>query len=77
MSDDRTCDRVRVSKRVGVARAVFPAYHETERNERERRDGTAEPQHLAVGDQDDGQVLEDGVHWHGEVLLRGPEASAC
>lgn len=72
MRDDRTYESLRVSKKVGIARAFFPTYHETKRNEGERRDGTAEPKHLAVSDEDDCQVFEDGVHGDGEVLLRGP-----
>ena len=47
--------------------------HEDEGAERHWGDLTAKPQDLAVGDQDDGQVLENGVDWDGQVLqgLRG------
>nr|POE56643.1 hypothetical protein CFP56_33615 [Quercus suber] len=42
--------------------------HQTEGQKSHWRDTAAEPQHLAVGDQDDGQILEDGVDGDAEVL---------
>lgn len=42
--------------------------HETERREGDGCDGTTKPENLAIGNGDDGQVLEDGVDRHGEVL---------
>jgi hypothetical protein len=42
--------------------------HEAEAQQGHARDGSAEPQHLAVCDQDDGQVLEDGVDGDAEEL---------
>jgi hypothetical protein len=42
--------------------------HETKGEEGGSGDTAAEPQNLTVGDQDDGQVLEDGVDGDGEVL---------
>ena len=42
--------------------------HETEGEKSHAGDAAAEPQNLAVGNQDDGQVLEDGVDGDGEVL---------
>jgi hypothetical protein len=42
--------------------------HETKGEEGGSGDAAAEPQNLTVGDQDDGQVLEDGVDGDGEVL---------
>jgi hypothetical protein len=41
-------------------------HHEAEGEERHAGDGAAEPEDLAIGDQDDGQVLEDGVDGDGE-----------
>ena len=43
-------------------------HDESEGEERHGRDAAAEPEDLAVGDQDDGQVLEDGVDGDGEVF---------
>lgn len=43
-------------------------HHETEREQRHGADGAAKPQHLAVGDQDDCQVLEDCVDGDAEEL---------
>lgn len=43
-------------------------HHETEREQRHGADRAAKPQHLAVGDQDDCQVLEDGVDGDAEEL---------
>lgn len=45
-------------------------HHECEGHEGEGRHGASEPEDLAVGDQDDGQVLEDGVDGNREVLLQ-------
>jgi hypothetical protein len=42
--------------------------HETKGEESGSGDAAAEPQDLTVGDQDDGQVLENGVNGDGEVL---------
>lgn len=42
--------------------------HETKTQQGHTRDGAAEPQHLAVGDQDDGQVFKDGVDRDAEKL---------
>jgi len=42
--------------------------HEAEAQQGHACDGSAEPQHLAVCDQDDGQVLEDGVDGNAEEL---------
>jgi hypothetical protein len=42
--------------------------HETKGKECSSGDAAAEPQYLTVGDQDDGQVLENGVDGDGEVL---------
>lgn len=42
--------------------------HETEREQRHGADGAAKPQHLAVGDQNDCQVFEDGVDGDAEEL---------
>ncbi len=48
-------------------------HHQAEREQRHVRHAPAEPQHLAVRDHDDGQVLEDGVHRHRQELERlGP-----
>ena len=44
--------------------------HEAEAQQGHACDGSAEPQHLAVCDQDDGQVLEDGVDGNRKVLER-------
>lgn len=44
--------------------------HEAEGEERHGRHRAAEPEHLAVRDQDDGQVLEDGVHGDGQEFQR-------
>ena len=45
-------------------------HHEAEGEECQRRDAAAEPQNLAVGDGDDGQVLEYGVDGHRQELER-------
>jgi hypothetical protein len=42
--------------------------HQAEAQQGHACDGAAEPQHLAVCDQDDGQVLEDGVDGDAEEL---------
>jgi len=42
--------------------------HETKGEEGDSSDVAAEPQNLAVCDQDDGQVLENGVDGNGQVL---------
>jgi hypothetical protein len=42
--------------------------HEAKGEESGSGDAAAEPQNLTVGDEDDGQVLEDGVDGDGEVL---------
>lgn len=47
--------------------------HEAERTQSHGSDGASEPKHLSVCDQDDGQVLEDGVDGDGEEL-DGPGA---
>jgi hypothetical protein len=44
--------------------------HQAKREESHRCDGASEPKHLAVCDQDDGQVLEDGVDGDREELER-------
>ena len=43
-------------------------HHKPKREQGEVGDGAAEPEHLAVSDQDNGQVLEDGVDGHREEL---------
>ena len=48
--------------------------HEEERDEGETGDVSAEPDDLAVCDQDDGQVLEDGVDGDREELLQASNA---
>lgn len=48
--------------------------HQTEGEEGHGGDRAAEPEYLAVCDQDDGQVLEDGVDRDREELER---PSAC
>jgi hypothetical protein len=45
--------------------------HETEGEKRHGCDGASEPEHLSICDQDDCQVLEDGVDRDGEEL-EGP-----
>jgi hypothetical protein len=42
--------------------------HEAEAQQGHTCDGPAEPQHLAVRDQDDGQVFEDGIDGNAEEL---------
>lgn len=44
--------------------------HEAEAREGHAGDGSAEPQHLAVRDEDDSQVLENGVDGDAEELER-------
>jgi hypothetical protein len=44
--------------------------HKAEAQQGHACDGSAEPQHLAVCDQDDGQVLEDGVDGDAQELQR-------
>lgn len=44
--------------------------HQAEGEEGHRCDRTAEPEHLAVCDQDDGQILEDGIDGDREKLER-------
>jgi hypothetical protein len=44
--------------------------HEAEGEERHGGHRAAEPEHLAVGDQDDGQVLKDGVDGDGQEFQR-------
>ena len=44
--------------------------HETEAEQGHAGDGAAEPEHLAVGDEDDCHVLEDGVNGNAKVLKR-------
>jgi hypothetical protein len=45
-------------------------HHQTEREKGQGSDAAAEPENFAVGDHDDGQVLEDGVDGNREVLQR-------
>lgn len=42
--------------------------HEAEGEEGGWGDGAAKPEDLSVCDNDDGQVLKDGVDWDGEEL---------
>ena len=68
------------AKLAAVSSTLLPfpqpeTHHEPERDEREARDEAPEPEELAIGDQDDGEVLEDGVDGDGEVLLRAIERS--
>lgn len=44
--------------------------HQQERAQGHGGDGAAKPQNLTVSDQDDGQVLENGVDWDGQELQR-------
>ena len=44
--------------------------HQTEREERHGGDGTAKPEHLTICDQDNGQILEDGVDRNREEFER-------
>ena len=44
--------------------------HQAKREQRHARHAPAEPEDLAVRNQDDGQVLEDGIDGDGEVLQR-------
>jgi hypothetical protein len=44
--------------------------HQAEGEESHGCNRTAEPKHLAIGDKDDGQVLEDSVDRDGEELER-------
>ena len=44
--------------------------HQTEGEQSHGGDAAAEPEDLTVGDDNDGQVLEDGVHGNGEELER-------
>lgn len=44
--------------------------HQTEGEERHAGDGATEPEDFTVCDQDDGQVLEDRVHWDRKELER-------
>lgn len=62
MREESTCGVSRVGR--------ASTYHERERDERETRDVAPEPEHLAVRDEDDGHILEDGVHRDREELLR-------
>jgi hypothetical protein len=42
--------------------------HQSEREEGHPTDGSSEPQDFTISNQDDGQVLEDGVDWNRQVL---------
>jgi len=42
--------------------------HQTEAEKLHRGHAAAEPEDFAVGDEDDGQIFEDGVHGDGEKL---------
>lgn len=42
--------------------------HQTEGEQRHRRNGATEPEHLTIRDDDDGQVLEDSVDGDRKVL---------
>jgi hypothetical protein len=44
--------------------------HQAEAQQSHVGDGAAEPEHLAICDQDNGQVLEDGVYGNAEELKR-------
>jgi len=48
-------------------------YHKSEREQRHASYGATEPENFAVGNDDDGQVLEDGVNGNGQEL-DGPSA---
>lgn len=43
-------------------------HHESKRQERQTSHCAAEPEDLAIRNEDDGQVLEDCVGWDGDVL---------
>ena len=43
-------------------------HDQTKREKCQTRHGAAKPKHLAVCGDDDGQVLEDGIHGNGEKL---------
>jgi len=45
-------------------------HHQTKREQGHGRDASTEPEDLSVGNDDDGQVLEDGVHGNREELER-------
>lgn len=55
---------------VGPSRNDGAEDHQSEGEQGHGGDGAAEPEHLTVGDQDDGQVLEDGVDGNREVFER-------
>lgn len=76
MREERTCARGAVRTSVLAQPASRAMYHQGKRDEREGRNRSAEPKDFAVGDQDDGQVLEDRVDRDGEVLLRRFGSSA-
>jgi hypothetical protein len=42
--------------------------HQTEGEQGQISDGATEPEDLSIGDQDDGQILEDRVNGNGEEL---------
>jgi len=44
--------------------------HETKREQGHTRHDIAKDELLAVGNKDDGQVLEDGIDWNGEISQR-------
>jgi hypothetical protein len=44
-------------------------HHERKCHEGKTSDHPVEHEHLAIGDEDDGEVLEDGVDGDGEELL--------
>ena len=68
---EMTCDRCELRRRLprpSVARS--PTHHEAKRDQGQARNGAAEPDEFAIGDEDDGEILKDGVDGDGEVLLR-------
>lgn len=42
--------------------------HQAKREQGHGCDGASEPEHLAVGNYDDGEILENGIHRNGEEL---------
>lgn len=65
---DRVADAVNRSLDIGPRSNDGAKHHQAEGEQGQGGDAATEPEHLSVRDNDDCQVLEDGVDRHGEEL---------
>jgi hypothetical protein len=67
------CSRKTTGETAQQLRRIL-TYHDKKAEKHDRSDLAAEPEHFTVGNEDDGQVLEDGVDRNAqelETIFRG------